>query len=445
MKKLMTILVALGAGVVLADVSVLDVTCTPRTPWNGLVDVSYTIASDDPEAEIYVNPVAYDGDRRLTLFPSAFTGDGATNTVKAGKHKMVWDATKDFGAFSSYSFQLKIYAGERLPRYVWIDLSSGADSTNYPVHFSVVGPDLSKDDCRTTQLWMRLVPPGEFWMGSPENELGRSEEEKLHHVTLTKPFYIGVFEVTQKQWELVTGEGNKAYFRDAANSPMRPVEQVKYNNGCFVRSSTYSYYNWEWSSGSGIRDLHNPRATTGYGNMSFISKLCIRTQNGGWDLPTEAQWEYACRAGTTTALNNGKNLTDTTWSQNLAEVAAYYGNCYAGQAVDTSSVAVGTQTVGSYAPNALGLYDMLGNVWEYCRDGALTTYSGADEVDPLPIEGYNNGNCTWKSSNSVCRYRLKGGSWKWDSYKCRSGQMDTYNSCDCVNDVGFRILCSEGF
>lgn len=412
MKKLMTILVALGAGVVLADVSVLDVTCTPRTPWNGLVDVSYTIASDDPEAEIYVNPVAYDADRRLTLFPSAFTGDGATNTVKAGKHKMVWDATKDFGAFSSSSFQLKIYAGERLPRYVWIDLSSGADSTNYPVHFSVVGPDLSKDDCRTTQLWMRLVPPGEFWMGSPENELGRSEEEKLHHVTLTKPFYIGVFEVTQKQWALVMGNSNRSYFRSAGNSEKRPYES--------------DYY-------SMMRGLTDPLATTGYGQDSFVSKLCIRTQNGGWELPTEAQWEYACRAGTTTALNNGKNLTDTTWSQNLAEVAAYYGNCYAGQTVAQSSVAVGTQTVGSYAPNALGLYDMLGNVWEYCRDGE-GKYGTADVVDPAPI--------VWQRQPYM---RCKGGAWNSKSCQCRSGARHTFYSGNASYDIGFRIFCSEGF
>ena len=438
--EMMIALIGMVSLSVLADVSVYDVKCQPRTPWNGLVDVSYTVACDDPEADIYINPVAYDGDRRLTLFPSQFTGDGATNTVKAGKHTMVWDAFKDFGAFSSANFQLKIYAGKRLPRYVWVDLSSGSDSTNYPVHYSVTGPDLSNNDCRTKQLWLRLVPPGEFWMGSPEDELGRGDDEILHHVTLTKPFYIGVFEFTQRQWELIMGD-NPSYFYNATNSAVRPVEKVKYNYGAYSYYYSSGVYSFSGiSEGSQIRGLRNPQSRSGYHQSGIISKLCIRTQNGGWELPTEAQWEYACRAGTTAALNNGKNLTDKTWSQTLGEVAAYYGNVYAGQSYNQSSINVGTQTVGSYAPNALGLYDMLGNVWEYCRDGGTKTYDGLDEVDPLPIGTYT------LSNDGRGRYRLKGGCWKYVAKYCRSGETGQYNiEIDCYDDIGFRIVCLEGF
>ena len=92
MVKTAAIAAILGTGFVpsaYADVSVEDVKCTQRYPWNGLVDIEYTIACDDPEAEIYVNPVGFNGDTGLTVFPTHFTGDGATNTVKAGKHTMV--------------------------------------------------------------------------------------------------------------------------------------------------------------------------------------------------------------------------------------------------------------------------------------------------------------------------------------------------------------------
>ena len=424
MKKLMmTLAAATMGGMVFADVSVVDVKCTPRTPWNGLVDVEYTIACDDPDADVYVNPVAYDGDRRLTMFPSAFTGDGATNTVKAGKHTMVWDAMKDFGAFSSANFQLKMYAGKRLARYVVVDLSSGADSDNYPIRLSHVGPDLSNDTCRTTELWLRLVPPGEFWMGSPADEIGRAETEDYHHVTLTKPFYIGVFEVTRQQWLQVQGDGHgdRGEFREAANSAIRPVDCVHYG-----RSDEYS-----------IRGSNWPLNTTGLANDCFVVKLRSRAGNGSFDLPSETRWEYACRAGLMTALYNGKNLSNTTTSGALSEIAGYYGNRYNDMAYDGTSVAVGTAPVGSFKPNALGLYDMLGNVWEICLDGYAPNAPIADKhigtedlLDPLPSGG------DWE-------HIVRGGCWKSVARECRAANREKVLSwSNYENAVGFRV-CAE--
>ena len=443
MKRLITTTIAaailggLAAVSALADVSVMDIKCVPRTPWNGLVDIEYTVACDDPDAEVYVNPVAYDGDRRLTVFPSAFTGDGATNAVKAGKHTMVWDAQKDFGAFSSANFQLKMYAGKRLARYVVVDLSSGPESTDYPIRLSHVGPDLSDDTCRTTELWLRLVPPGEFWMGSPADELGRDDDEDLHHVTFTKPFYIGVFEVTIQQWQQVQGNwyhhwnaGQYAFyqpeFSSAPNCSVRPVNRQALNttNNKMIRGNDYPN-----------------NASSGFYSDSFFARLRSRARMSGFDLPTESRWEYACRAGTMTALYNGKNIADRTTSAAVAEIAAYYGNRWNDVSYSDTSVSIGTTPVGTFRPNALGLYDMLGNVWEVCRDGidsanlqnpTLVGVGHNDLTDPVALGG------------DVRNYAfvIRGGWWMSGAHECRAADRGWIKYDNPSTAVGFRV-CAE--
>ena len=348
---------------------------------------------------------------------------------------MVWDAQKDFGAFSSANFQLKMYAGKRLARYVVVDLSSGPESTDYPIRLSHVGPDLSDDTCRTTELWLRLVPPGEFWMGSPADELGRDDFEDLHHVTFTKPFYIGVFEVTMKQWQLVQSEwnyrpNNPSYlsqghsyfapkFASSANWSVRPVNNQGLNKDrTVIRGSAY------------------PNATTGFSSDSFLARLRSRSKVSGFDLPTESRWEYACRAGTMTALYNHKNLAETTTSAALAEIAAYYGNRFNDASYSDKSESIGTAPVGSFRPNALGLYDMLGNVWEFCRDGfpSNVDISGVgtnDLIDPQALGG----------NESQYKFIKRGGWWKSTARECRAAQRWWCNGYG-DESVGFRV-CAE--
>ena len=433
MKMAMLATMATMSGMAIAEVSVMDVKCSPRNPWNGLVDIEYTIATDNPDADVYVNPVAYDGDRRITLFPSSFTGDGATNAVKAGKHTMVWDAKKDFGTFSSANFQIKIYAGERLARYVMIDLSGGNTSENYPVRLSHVGPDLSDDACRTTNLWLRLVPPGEFWMGSPEDELGRQDNEDLHHVTLTKPFYIGIFPITLAQYKKVHGMSS---FSDATLSTTRPpLTGYDSNVDCCPVNNQPLYYNSvSYDTHCVMRGSLSPRSDSGFTQGSFVAKIRSHVPNVGFDFPSEARWEYACRAGTMTALSNGKNLSDTILSQSLGEIAAYHGNRNNGTSLKTISV-------GSYKPNALGLYDMLGNIWEVCRDGgANNEHLGFnDVVDPLPWGTYSVKNGDYYD----CRYIIRGGEWSEFASKCRSASRSTYDAYN--NNYGHRISSKVGF
>ena len=188
--------------------------------------------------------------------------------------------------------------------------------------------DLSKD----VKLEMVLIPAGKFMMGSPESEKGRLYNETQHEVTLTKPFYMGKYEVTQEQWETVMGSNPSGRIKGAK----LPVTNVSWND-C----------------------------------QDFIKKLNTKT-DGGFRLPTEAEWEYACRAGTSTAYSAGDSLTKSDAN------------------IDGDSI----KAVGSYRLNAFGLYDMHGNVWEWCEDwygdypaGAITDPKGPATGEDRVLRG----------------------------------------------------------
>ena len=288
-------------------------------------------------------------------------------------------------------------------QFLVIDLSGGPSATTYPVRYSGEGPDLSKDSCRTTELWLRLIPQGTFTMGSPESESGHAADETLHRVTISKSFYMGVFEVTQKQWKLVMGE-NPSYNR----GDTRPVEYITYND---IRGADTGS---NWPSSEQV-DAY-----------SFLGKIRART-NLNLDLPTEAQWEYACRAGTTTALNNGKDLEDLVNDAGLAELGRYLQN----RKEDNGGYVSASTKVGSFQPNAWGLYDMHGNAWEWCRDW-YEDYAIDKEFDPVG------------ASSGPCRV-LRGGEWYSKAQDCRSAKrFSCYPSQWLFNFFGFRLCCYPG-
>ncbi len=387
-----------------------------RYPWNGLVDIDYTVTSDDSEADVYVYPQGLDHDRKLPLLMRTFTGDGATSPVKPGKHRITWNALKDQPNFHSSNFTVTMSVCRGVAPYLVVDISGGATATNYPVRYSACAPSISDDSCRTTNLWLRLIPPGTFMMGSPEGEVGRHYNENgdefgnetYHQVTITKPFYIGIFEVTQAQYDNIMGQ-NSSWRRDYD----RPVENVSFNT---IRGSLI---------GSDWPNTHQ------VDNTSFMGVLRSRT-GLTFDLPTEAMWEYACRAGTTSALNNGRDLNSTVYDDAMNEVGRYNGNSAAGAGgyPDLHT------RVGLYKPNAWGLYDMHGNVCEYCLDWFAKAMGSEAMVDPVgPASG------TWRITRGGCSFNAIG-----NAQNCRSAaRLHSGNGWAVVNQgnimVGFRVVC----
>ena len=275
--------------------------------------------------------------------------------------------------------------------YCVINLAAGSDASSYPVIYMNEPPEggFNTDEYKTTKLVLRRIEPGTI---------------PTRDTAITKSFYIGLFEVTQRQYELVTGD-KPSYFNNTDYYATRPVEQVSYG---MIRG-LWNGVRWPGSS-----------AVDAY---SFMGKLRVKTGIDTFDLPTEAQWEYACRAGTTTDYNNGKNNTGSA-CDNMAEVGRYWYN--GGQNYNQScGTSAGTAKVGSFLPNAWGLYDMHGNVSEWCLDWYDSLSSGV--TDPA---GPSSG------SHRV----LRGGSWYDFAYFCASSARRNSNPSDESYIFGFRLV-----
>ena len=385
-----------------AAVTVTNVTCQQRYPWNGMVDIDYEIQSDQPNALFWIYPKGTDNWLGKRVIMNTFSGDGATNAVGVGKHRMVWDAKTDMPTYHTKDLQVTLQVISDGAKYVVVDISGGTNAVTYPVRYSTEGPNVGDDTCRTDEIWLRLILPGTFTMGSPDGEERRqTQAEEQHQVTLTKPYYIAIFELTQKQWLNVMGTVPSANLGDT-----RPVECVSYND---LRGEMLGA---QWPTSLRV-DYE-----------SFMGVLRRKTSLT-WDLPTEAQWEYACRAGTTTPLNTGLTAANNSYwedesSSGLNATGRYRNN----NGNNVGGFAGATAKVGIFPCNNWGLYDMHGNVSEWCRDYYNAYVGSAPVMDPV---GWNSGSRSLRSGN-------------WNAYanKCRSASRSSAAEDQRVNTTGFR-------
>ncbi len=402
---------ALAASSAKADGIVSDVSGLQLLPFTRSLVINYTLASEnvDPSFSVKFYGSLDDG---ATIFDLSQKGtlerEGADCTVTgSGAHKTLWTPDESFSSTKTNNLKIKVEASEQAgpsgAKYLVIDLSGGPEAATYPVSYLETEPEGGwTEEYKTTKMVLKLIGPGTFTMGSPEGELGKSYDETAHEVTLTKSFFAGVFEVTQKQYELVTGTTPSLFQGDA-----RPVERVSYD---MIRGSEEG---GKWPSSNSVDE------------DSFLGILRSKT-NLTFDLPTEAQWEYACRAETTTALNDGSDLSSVTEDAKLNDLARYW---YDGGGDPINGVINESHAeVGSYAPNAWGLYDMHGNVWEWCLDWYKMNLGTDAQTDP-------NGPATasYRVMKSGCAYS--------GARSCRSARREhVYPNFEEFSGAGFRLF-----
>jgi formylglycine-generating enzyme required for sulfatase activity len=278
----------------------------------------------------------------------------ASASLHDGNYSVV--VSNDFGSVASQSTSLQVEAASMATTHV-VDLNA------------------------TVAMEMLWVEPGTFTMGSPTSEVGRNADEDEHSVTLTKGFYLGKYEVTQAQYEAVmTGNSNQLSTTPSQYSGNdRPVEKVSWNDV-----------------------------------QVFLTRLNAAEQAAGrlpagseYVLPTESEWEYACRAGTTTTYS---------WGNDINSSNANYDQSGIGQ----------TRDVGQYAANPWGFFDMHGNVFEWTADWYLAAYPTGSVTDPTgPASG----------SNRVTR----GGSWHLSGSALRSARRSSTAPGSRYDFLGFRV------
>ena len=320
------------------------------------------------------------------------------------------------------------WATNAAPDYMVVDLSANSSQrvSYYPGEKFLPGGLLSNPDYRTTRLVMRKIPAegAMFTMGSV-SESGRQANEDTHSATLSSNYYMGVFEVTQTQWTKIMGTNPSVFTTEGM---MRPVECVSF---VMARENTASGNAYDYQF------LSTPYST------SFLGKLRAVAGNAiDFDLPSEAEWEYACRAG------NGEGY----WGDgSVIEVDKYVPGRYRMNQADTEIAMSGetppstastltpsnaTAICGSYSPNRWGLYDMHGNVREWCLDfynDDIRDLNGALNTTPASMSGTDGR-----------RHVQRGGAWHEKSGGVRSAYRANAIKLKALAYFGLRVKCTTG-
>ena len=368
-RTLLCVVVCCASIAAVATPTISDVKVTSVEPLGVAIDYTVSGATEE-DAGLPLCVTLSVGDDSIGALNLA----GATNCVN-GAHRIYWNMAAEGIAFAPTIASVTV-AYLPNPKYCIVNLAAGSATNAYPVAYMDAEPKsgFNKNEYKTTKLVLKRVDAGSYKMQGSST------------VKLTRSFYMGLYEVTQKQWHLVTG-ANPCSSTSYGRGDSYPVHYVSYNA---IRGSSDGA---KWP------------VTNSVDSTSFLGKLRDRTKQD-FDLPTEAQWEYTCRAGTTTTYSYGSSASgDYMWY------------------TDNSSSK--THEVGTRKANSWGFYDMHGNVWEWCLDWySSSTPSGG--TDP-------------KGSSSGSYRVLRGGSWNdlasFCSSSFRGGNTPSYS----YNSSGFRL------
>jgi formylglycine-generating enzyme required for sulfatase activity len=384
------------------DLLVTNVQAQQR-PFTALVDVTYDLETVGDIAVTVRLFLSTDAGASYSYLCQAVNGDVGAGVLPGTSKHTVWDAGTDFPGFSSTTCQLRVTA----------DDAANLDDFVY-------------------------IAPGTFTMGSPEDEPGRSINEPQHQVTLTHGIYVQTTEVTNQQYmEMAQWAYDHGHVTVYGSSLLDNLD------GSTQILKALGSGGYEISFSNGVFSCTNPdypvNYVTWYGSVAYCDWLSLQQGlarayshatwecNGGnphtaagYRLPTEAEWEYACRAGTQTAFNTGSCLDAGTEANYDGSVPQ--SGCPAGPYVGW------TVPVGSYPANGYGLLDMHGNVWEWCNDWS-GTYGGAVTDPAGPGAG---------------TYRVgRGGGWLFRAQDCRSASRGGHVPSGASGIVGFRLVRSS--
>ena len=374
--SLALLLAALAPPAASAAAPVVSNVRSAQRPGTKLVDITYDVTADAGRTLSVAVLISSNAGASYDLPATTFSGSGFGASVTPGRNKTItWDAARDWNNHFSANVRFRVTATD----------------------------DGSPGPAPAGMVW---IPGGTFVMGSPTSEAGRGTDE-VQHTVIVSGFYMSRYLLTQGEYLAVVGS-NPSYFRNgvvpvsggtggAVTDELRhPVEQVSWDD-----ATNYCY-----------------RLNVREGRLG-----------SGWvyRLPTESEWEYACRAGTTTPFHYGPDL--------LSGMANFYGRYEyiggVGSRNNPSGIWLGRTTpVGSYAPNGFGLYDMHGNVSEWCLDW-YGTYPTGSVVNP---RGPGAGS-----------YRvIRGGYWGDSAWFCRSAQRIYFNPTGRISIIGFRPVLAPG-